>query len=484
LAISGVKTFNRGIRPVKFKTFEATQGLVRSIRLSMAATLVAGAFTVGLIAAPHAADAAQKKVASVTSKPAAEAPTRYAAIIIDDSTGRVLHQVNADDKRYPASLTKMMTIYLTFDAIEKKRLSFDSPLTITMHAANQAPSRLGLMPGDNVTVRQAILALVTKSANDAATALGETVGGSEPAFAAMMTKRAQALGMSNTVFKNANGLPDPQQYTTARDLATLARALRRDFPQHYHYFSTPEFTYKGVTIANHNRVLNQLEGADGLKTGYIRASGFNLASSATRNGRRIVGVVLGGESGNWRDARMVQLMEQAFDNTITQPAPSMIASAKPAAPTVASSAAQATKTARNNAIAVAEASPNRTATLADPTLNLEQGDTEMTIASLPASKPRYSLPKSAGPDWAIQVGAFSKQAPAHAAAATAKGKLPQILSAARVLVLDGKEDGSKFFRARLTGLTEVAARSACKQLEQKGMGCITVAPEIGSNNRS
>ena len=453
---------------MKFETFGAPQGMVRTLRLSL--TALAFALAAGLLAAPLTADAAQKKVANVATKPAAEAPTRYAAIIIDDATGRVLHQVNADERRYPASLTKMMTIYMAFEAIEKKRLTFDSRLTITPHATNQAPSRIGLAPGDNFTVRQAILALVTKSANDAATALGETIAGNEAAFAAMMTKRAQALGMNNTVFRNANGLPDPQQITTARDLATLSRALRRDFPQHYHYFSTPAFTYKGVTVTNHNRVLNQLDGADGLKTGYIRASGFNLASSATRNGRRIVGVVLGGESGSWRDARMVQLMEQAFDNTITNPAPSMVASAKPAAP------AQARKS-------QPEATPNRVTMLADPNLNFEQGDTEMTVASLPASKPRYSLPKNSGSEWTIQVGAFSKQAPAHAAAASAKDKLPQILSVARVIVVDGRDDGSKYFRARLTGLTESAARSACKQLEQKGMGCITVAPEIGSNNR-
>jgi len=225
---------------VKFETFGAPQGMVRTLRLSL--TALAFALAAGLLAAPLTADAAQKKVANVATKPAAEAPTRYAAIIIDDATGRVLHQVNADERRYPASLTKMMTIYMAFEAIEKKRLTFDSRLTITPHAANQAPSRIGLAPGDNFTVRQAILALVTKSANDAATALGETIAGNEAAFAAMMTKRAQALGMNNTVFRNANGLPDPQQITTARDLATLSRALRRDFPQHYHYFSTPAFT--------------------------------------------------------------------------------------------------------------------------------------------------------------------------------------------------------------------------------------------------
>ncbi len=471
---SGVTTFNRGVRPVNLKMLGAPQSLVRPLRWGlMALALFAGA-------AALPADATTKK--PTAAKPAQEAPTRYAAIIIDDTTGRVLHQVNADDRRYPASLTKMMTIYMAFEAIEKKRLGFESKLSISAHAANQAPSRIGLAPGDNFTVRQAILALVTKSANDAATALGETIGGTEANFAAMMTKRAQALGMNNTVFKNANGLPNPQQVTTARDLATLSRALRRDFPQHYHYFSTSEFTYKGVTVTNHNRVLNQLYGADGLKTGYIRASGFNLASSATRGGRRLVGVVLGGESGAWRDARMVQLMEQAFDNTITSPAPSMVATAKPA-PQPVPTPAQARQTTRSNAIAIAESSGgNRAAGLVDPMLNLEQGDSESTaVASLSAPQPRYSLPKNPGNEWAIQVGAFSRQGPAQQAASEAKNKLPKTLAAARVLVLDGSEDGSKFFRARLTGLTEASARSACRQLEQRGMGCITVGPEIGSN---
>ena len=448
---------------MSFKTFAAPQGLVRPLRSGIVAVaLLAGACA--LWAMP----------AEATTKKAQPAPTRYAAIIIDDTTGRVLHQVNADDRRYPASLTKMMTIYMAFEAIEKKRLGFDTKLKISQHAANQAPSRIGLAPGDSFTVRQAILALVTKSANDAATALGETIAGTEHAFAAQMTKRAHALGMTNTVFKNANGLPDPQQVSTARDLATLSRALRRDFPQHYHFFATREFSYKGVTIANHNRVLNQLDGADGLKTGFIRASGFNLASSASRDGRRLVGVVLGGESGAWRDARMVQLMEQAFDNSITSPAPAMIASAKPPAKPAAPSARQATRAESEMDGAM------RAARLTDPALAFEQGDTESAVA-LAAPQPRYSLPRNAGNQWAIQVGAFSREAPAQQAAAQAKNRLPKTLAAARVLVLDGAEDGSKFFRARLTGLTEASARSACRQLEQRGMGCITVAPEVGSN---
>jgi len=470
--IRGFKTSNRGVRPVKLKMLGVPQGLIRHLRLGLSALAVAGLAAAAL---PTASQPAQSQ-----TKPA---PTRYAAIIIDDSTGRVLHQVNADDRRYPASLTKMMTIYMAFEAIEKKRLSFNSKVVISRNAANQAPSRVGLAPGDNFTVRQAILALVTKSANDAATALGETIAGSEAKFAAQMTQRAKALGMHNTVFRNANGLPNPQQISTARDLATLSRALRRDFPQHYHYFATSSFTYKGVTFTNHNRVLNQLDGADGLKTGYIRASGFNLASSATRGGRRIVGVVLGGDSGAWRDARMVQLMEQAFDNTISGPAPNMVASVKPPPNKPPVTPAQARQTTRSNAIAAAEASGgNRAADLADPMLNLEQGDTDsMSVAALAAPQTRYSLPKNAGAEWAIQVGAFSRQAPAQQAASQAKRTLPKTLAAARVLVLDGSESGSKFFRARLTGLTESTARSACRQLERRGMGCIAVAPEVGSN---
>jgi D-alanyl-D-alanine carboxypeptidase len=453
---------------VTFKSLGAPKGFIRSIRLGFVALALALP-AAGLLALP--ASAAAKKSAARSA--AAEVPSRYAAIIIDDNTGRVLHAVNADAKRYPASLTKMMTIYLAFDAVEKKRLSFDSKLKISQHAANQAPSRLGLQPGDNITVRQAILALVTKSANDAATALGETIAGSESAFATMMTKRAQSLGMSHTVFKNANGLPNPQQYTTARDLATLARALHRDFPQHYHFFATPDFTYKGVNIANHNRVLNQLEGADGLKTGYIRASGFNLATSAQRGKRRLVGVVLGGESGTWRDARMVQLMEQAFDNTLTSPTLVADNDKPPVAPR---------RPARIQAIAAAEtAAGDRAATLADPTLNLEQGDTEMTVAALP-TQPRLGMPKNSGNEWAIQVGAFSHAAPAQKAANQAKSKLPKTLAGAQISVLDGSGNGDQLFRARLTGLTEARARSACRQLERHGMGCITVAPDMGSND--
>ncbi len=238
---------------------------------------------------------------------------KYAAIVIDAATGRTLHQVNADAPRYPASLTKMMTLYMAFEAIEAKKLRLDQRIPVSVRAAGMAPSRLGLNAGETLTVRQAILGLVTKSANDAAAALGEALGGTETNFAAQMTKRAHALGMTNTTFRNASGLPNPKQITTARDMATLARALYRDYPQHYEFFKTAEFTFKGITHRNHNRLLAGFEGTDGLKTGFIRASGFNLAASVDRNGQRLFGVVLGGESSGWRDARMMSLFDQAYD---------------------------------------------------------------------------------------------------------------------------------------------------------------------------
>ncbi len=190
--------------------------------------------------------------------------SRYAAIVIDDTSGKVLHQVNADAQRYPASLTKMMTLYLTFEALEAKKLTLDQRMTVSARAAGMAPSRLGLRPGESLTVRQAILGLVTNSANDAAAVLGETIaGGSEADFAVLMTKRARALGMANTTFKNASGLPNPKQVTTARDMVTLARAIRHDYPQYYTFFKTPEFTFKGITHKNHNRQLAGFEGTDG-----------------------------------------------------------------------------------------------------------------------------------------------------------------------------------------------------------------------------
>lgn len=238
---------------------------------------------------------------------------RYASIVVDEATGRVLEAANPDAPRYPASLTKMMTLYLTFEALRDRRISAGSPIIVSAHAAAQPPSRLGLRPGMRITVEEAILALVTKSANDAAAALGERLGGgSEAQFAQMMTLRARALGMTHTTFRNASGLPDPGQVTTARDLAILARHLIEDFPEQYRYFSVPRFIFRGRLIPNHDHLLTSYEGADGIKTGYTEASGHNLVTSAVRGNVRLIGVVLGAASNAERDQHMAALLDQGF----------------------------------------------------------------------------------------------------------------------------------------------------------------------------
>jgi len=235
-----------------------------------------------------------------------------ASIVVDAATGGVVLESNADVLTYPASLTKMMTLYLVFEAMEKGTLRADQPLLVSANAANQAPTKLGLWAGETVTVEQAILGMIIKSANDAAMVAAEAIGGSESAFAQMMNVKARALGMTQSYFHNPNGLPDPIQHTTARDMAKLALALSRDFPQYYHYFSATRFTFHGRTVMTHNRFVLRYPGADGLKTGYIRLSGFNLASSAVRNGRRLVGVVMGGVSPSLRDAEMWALLDEGF----------------------------------------------------------------------------------------------------------------------------------------------------------------------------
>ncbi len=257
------------------------------LKLVAAACLVAVAFG----AIPQAASAAPDS-----------------AIVVDAKTGKTLYSQAANSKRYPASLTKMMTLYLLFDALEAHKTSLNARIKVSAHAAGQAPSKLGLKPGQTISVRDAILAIVTKSANDVAVAIGEYLGGTESAFAQQMTRKAHELGMSRTTFRNASGLPNSGQMTTARDMATLGRALQEHHPEYFSYFSTPSFVWQGRRISNHDHLLNRVAGVNGIKTGYTRASGFNLVTSMTRDRRQIVGVVLGGETSRWRDNRMAQLI--------------------------------------------------------------------------------------------------------------------------------------------------------------------------------
>jgi len=238
---------------------------------------------------------------------------RYSSIVVDNGTGRVIEAVNADELRYPASLTKLMTLYMAFEALRDHRISLGQSVPVSARAASMEPSKLGLVPGSYFTVSDAILAIVTKSANDAACALGEFLGGDEARFAQMMTLRARGLGMTQTTFRNASGLPDMAQTTTARDLALLAHHLIQDFPDDYHYFSEPFFYFHGRPIPNHDRMLVDYEGADGLKTGYTLASGHNLVTSAVRGQVRLIGVVLGARSNPERDAHMASLLDDGFE---------------------------------------------------------------------------------------------------------------------------------------------------------------------------
>jgi len=231
-----------------------------------------------------------------------------ASIVVDGNTGNVLYAANVDALRHPASLTKIMTLYLLFERLDAGKIRLDTPLKVSEHAAEQAPTKLGLKPGQTIAVEDAIKAVVTKSANDAAVAIAENLGGNEDEFAKLMTQKAHSLGMSHTTYVNASGLPDDDQNTTAHDQAALGRAIQDRFPRYYKYFSTEEFVYRGREMRNHNHLLGVVSGVDGIKTGYTRASGFNLVTSVHRDGRYIVAVVLGGRSASERDARMRELI--------------------------------------------------------------------------------------------------------------------------------------------------------------------------------
>ncbi|QMW22298.1 D-alanyl-D-alanine carboxypeptidase family protein [Sandaracinobacteroides saxicola] len=267
---------------------------VRRSLLSLAALAAAS------LAAPAAA-------ASLVGQP------KYAAALIDAKSGELLYSRMADEPRYPASITKVMTLYLAFEQLAAGRLRLDDRLTVSRFAANQRPSRLGLRPGTTISVDEAIRAIACKSANDMAVALAERLAGSESAFAELMTLRARQLGMANTSFYNASGLPDARQLTTARDIATLSRAMIRSFPQYYGYFQQPSFTYGPTIMQNHNHLLRTMPGVDGIKTGFTNAAGFTLAASAVRDGRRLVAVVLGAPARRARDSNVESLLNAGFD---------------------------------------------------------------------------------------------------------------------------------------------------------------------------
>ncbi|MDP2802923.1 MAG: serine hydrolase [Phreatobacter sp.] len=301
-----------------------TNGAGRAVWSRMTLMVAAGmAATLSLLAVTQA-DARPRRYGGY-------APA-YSAIVVDAKTGETIHAEAADAQRFPASITKVMTLYLLFEQIDAGRFSLQSPLRVSAEAARQPPSKVGVRAGSTITVEEAIRALVTKSANDVAVVVAENISGSEEAFGQLMTRKARAIGMSRTTFRNASGLPDATQVTTARDLATLGRAIQDHYPTYFRYFQTYSFAYRGVNFRNHNRLLGRVEGVDGIKTGYIRASGFNLLTSARRGPRQIVAVVMGGRTGGARDARMRQLVDANFPRAFagSRTAPMIARASEPA----------------------------------------------------------------------------------------------------------------------------------------------------------
>lgn len=348
--------------------------------------------------------------------------SRYASFIMQADTGEVLSAVQADEPRHPASLTKMMTLYMVFEALRDRRISLAQNVPVSGHAASQMPTKLGLLPGTRITVEEAILGLVTKSANDAAAALGEMLGGEETHFAQMMTLRARGLGMTHTVFRNASGLPDPAQITTARDMATLGRHLVQDFPQEYRYFSVPSFRFHGRIIFNHDQLLQRYPGADGIKTGYVEASGYNLVTSAVRGDIRLVGVVMGAARGGERDLHMMALLDQAYAKLGVAPARRD--------PHVAAAAPAATVKAAARVVA----------------------------------------------KWSVQVGAFSTEMSARHAAREAR----QVAAVGEPTVeRTAQSHRAPVWRAVLIGLTQSEASAACAPLQRRRLSCIQRRP-VGS----
>jgi len=266
-------------------------------------------------------------VFTISGDPSHAAP--YADIVVDANSGTVLHSTNPDAQRHPASLTKIMTLYLLFEQLEAGKLKLDSPLQVSKEAAGQMPTKLGLKPGSTLAVEDAIKGMVTRSANDAAVVVAEAIAGDEDAFAKLMTRKAQALGMSRTIYKNASGLPDSGQITTARDQSTLGRAVQERFPRYYKYFSIRTFVFRGQSIGNHNNLLGRVEGVDGIKTGYVNASGFNLVTSVHRGNRYLVAVVMGGSSAGSRDAKMRDLISDKIAQASVKRTAPMVAEGSP-----------------------------------------------------------------------------------------------------------------------------------------------------------
>jgi D-alanyl-D-alanine carboxypeptidase (penicillin-binding protein 5/6) len=428
---------------------------------------------------------------------------KYASIVVDAKTGEVLYEQNADAHRYPASITKIMTLYLTFEALADHRLSPDDRLVVSPHAAAMIPSKVGLRPGQTISVRDAMDAIAVLSANDMAVAMAEKLGGTEAHFAELMTAKARQLGMSNTQYVNASGVPDNRQQSTARDISILSRAVLRDYPQYYSLFSTRQFSYLGRTTRNHNHLLGSMPGVDGIKTGFTNASGFNLAASAVRDDHRLIAVVMGGSSTASRDLHVEDLLDAGFtvikkrdlgqQTTIAQnlrePLP---VGAVERAPTEQGDADQGGvhivvdgKAPAGRVHATIKADDDGQAACTVRRVRVHHKLVKRCVTPAAAdTKPQGATPakvikadvakaETGGGDWQVQLGAYKSPAQARAQLAKMNSKFAEVLSASeggRVQHTAGN------YRVRYAGLSADQANKACETIKAQGQACMALKP--------
>ncbi len=453
----------------------------------------------------------------------------HAAMVIDANTGAVLYNRSGDAPRYPASLTKMMTLYMTFELIELGRLSYATKIKMTEEGAAASPTKLGLKPGEEISLIDAIKALVTKSANDVAIALAQHIGGTEANFARLMTRKAHEIGMTHTTFKNASGLPDDGQKTTARDMLTLALRLQEEFPEHYKLFATRTFTYHGHTYRNHNRLLSRYRGMDGIKTGYTRASGFNLVTSVRRGRKHVVAAVFGGRTARIRNARMRSLLNKALAKASTKvtrrpfvavrapppvPAKPRVRRAEPpvktaaaqaridAAPSIALAkvrrvligpdlrrqaprAAGKARAKQKPVFASASTAdtplPRFAPTLPPSTLQAQAAALQRRAATadpVPQDRPpqRESARAPSGP-FAIQIGAYSDSADAEQHMDSARQRAGGLLDPYHAVAVPFRKGSNRLYRARFRGFDAAAAASTCLRLRRLQIDCFVAKTE-------
>ncbi len=406
---------------------------------------------------------------------------RYAAFVIDINSNTVLYSRSADRPRYPASLTKIMTLYLVFEALREGRITRETRIRFSAYAAAQPPSKLGIAVGQTISVENAIKALVTKSANDVAAAIAEHLGGTESQFAAQMTSTARTLGMSNTTFKNASGLPNSAQVTTARDMARLGYAIQRDFPGEYGYFSTRSFTYNGRRYGNHNRLLGNVAGVDGIKTGYTRASGFNLTTSLRRNNRHLIAVVMGGPTGQSRDTHMRYLLDRYYSQAVARTRPPLeIDVANMQTPELRPSGARVQMASTPSPIPVIDTSRGvLAASVTVPGTTIVNSPDPIVTAAVTNPVPDQIAPNDSENvearienQWVIQIGAYGDES-------AARGRLSEARSAASTLLASGEaytesvqSNNQTLYRARFGGFDRGAAVAACRVLKNADFPCL------------